>query len=199
MKLKLNAILMLALLATLSVTAEAQLKPDSYGAASDTIFAEISKIDDFSRSITISCFNDEDIIGIAVPLQLSAGMTKVIADSGVYAGGRVEDWDYKAFRADTAIQCVLLATIASLSAEERVLSPGYGRLATIFVSGADGAKIDELSVDTTTMAPDNSLMMIVDRVIGTPPDTVKLNFADRQFAPVWVVRESESPQTTTSE
>jgi len=166
---------------------------DPYGTV-DTVFAEIMKIDDYNRSITISCFNDEDVVGIAIPIHMSTGQTKVVADSAIWVGGRVENWDYKAFRPDTAIQCALIAGVANIGPTDNVLAPGRGRLVTVFVSSTDGNKIDEFSIDTTTVAPDNSLMFVVDRYQGTPPDTVKIDFKDRQTIPAWVIRKAESTE-----
>lgn len=165
---------------------------DPFGAP-DTIYADIAKIDDFHYSITISCFNDENVVGIAVPFKMSAGLNKIVADSAVYTGGRIvkASWAYPGFRPDTAIQCVTLGMIANLGPTENKLEPGSGRLVTVFVSSLEDKKIENLTVDTTTTAPSNYLMMIVDRLQGEPPDTTALEFNDRQIVPEWVVRQSE--------
>jgi hypothetical protein len=157
----------------------------------DTVYAEIARIDDFNYSITISYFNDEDVVGIAVPFKMSAGLNKIVADSATYTGGRVENWNLCRFRADTAIQCVTLGMIASLGPNDIRLGPGSGRLATVFVSSLENKKIEEFSIDTTTTHPDNYLMVVAAMTQGEPPDTVRVDFQQRQMMPAWVVRDVE--------
>ncbi|MBU8932909.1 MAG: hypothetical protein KOO62_02770 [candidate division Zixibacteria bacterium] len=135
---------------------------DHFGVV-DTIYADVAKINDANWSITINYTNDEAILGLSVPLKLTAGAVKIVADSAVYVGGRVEHFAYKSFRPDTVIQCVTLGMIANLGPTKNVLAAGRGRLATIFVSSLGGKTIEKLGVDTTTTSPNNSLMVIADR------------------------------------
>ncbi len=150
-------------LVMLTVPAFVSAQVDHFGKP-DTVYAEVAKIDDHNWAITISCTNDEPVAGLAVPLKMTAGLTRIVADSAVYTGGRVEKFAYKAFRADTAIQCVLLGMVANLGPTDNVLAPGKGRLATVFVSSLDKKLIEKLAVDTTTLQPNNSLMIVADRV-----------------------------------
>ncbi len=190
MTLNTRLILLMTGLLLLPVMSLAQADP--FGAP-DTIYADIAKIDDFHWSITISCFNDEDVVGIAVPFKMSAGLNKIVADSAIYTGGRISQakWAHPGFRPDTAIQCVTLGMIANLGPTDFKLDPGTGRLVTVFVSSLEEKKIEELTIDTTTTHPANYLMMIVDRLQGEPPDTTALEFNDRLITPAWVVRQSE--------
>jgi len=190
MTIKTKVLLLVTGLMLLPVLSVAQTDP--FGVP-DTIYADIAKIDDFNWSITISCFNDEDVIGIAVPFKMSAGLNKIVADSAIYTGGRVTqaNWAYPGFRPDTAIQCVTLGMIANLGPTENKLEPGSGRLVTVFVSSLEEKKIENLTIDTTTTHPSNYLQMIVDRVQGDPPDTTALEFDERLIVPAWVVRQSE--------
>ncbi len=141
----------------------------------DTLVAEIGKIDPLHWTITVSLTNDEYILGLSVPLKMTAGLNRVVADSAVFVGGRVANFAIRAFRADTAIQCVLLGAVASVGGPKVRLEPGTGRLATIFVSSLDKKPIEKLAIDTTTMHPNNSLMAIADSVQGTPPDTTVIS------------------------
>ncbi len=192
MKLTAIVAVILTCLFLMPTLAEAQVKapPDRFGAP-DTVFAEVARIDDHTFSITISYFNDENVVGIAVPIKMSAGLRKIVADSALYTGGRVQEWSYRGFRPDTAIQCVTLGMIANMGPTERRLTPGYGRLVTVFVSSLDEEPIEEFSIDTTTTSPGNYLMSIVDMYQGTPPDTTRIDFEERQMIPAWVVREAE--------
>ncbi|MBU0983620.1 MAG: hypothetical protein KKA42_07105 [candidate division Zixibacteria bacterium] len=163
---------------------------DRFGAP-DTLFAEVARIDDYNCSITLTITNDESLVGIAIPLKLSAGLNKIVADSAVYTGGRVAQWSYRGFRPDTAIQCVTLGMIANLGPSDYRLTPGSGRLVTVFVSSLEEKKIEHLMVDTTTTHPDNSLMAIVDTDQSETGDTAKVDFFDRELVPVWVVRNTD--------
>ena len=183
---KVSAFLACLLLAPALLVAQ----DDPFGVP-DTAFAEIAKIDDFNWSVTILYFNDQNVAGIVVPFKMSAGETKVVADSAAYAGGRVEKWAYRGFRPDTADQSVTLGMVANLGPTDHKLTPGHGRLVTVFVSSPEGKKIDELTIDTTTTYPSNFLMTIVDALQGEPPDTIRLEFNDRQVIPAWVVRRIE--------
>lgn len=165
---------------------------DNFGKL-DTIYAELAPIDQFNWSITISMTNDEDIEGLSVPLHLSAGRVKVVADSAVYKGGRMENFTYKGFRPDTAIQCATLGMVANLGPTQIYLNPGSGRLVTIFVSSLDKEPIERLKVDTTTTQPNNSLMAIASRFQhGEITDTIPFERRkELEIIPAFVVRQPE--------
>lgn len=162
---------------------------DSFG-ITDTLFAELAKINDFNWSITISYTNDQQVVGLAVPLKMTAGPTRIVADSAIYTGGRVENFSFKTSRADTAIQCVTLGMVANLGPTHNFLAPGSGRLVTIFVSSLDKTAVEKLMIDTTTTTPNNSLMVIADKIQGT--DTTTYEEMDKlKITPVFVVRQSK--------
>ena len=124
---------------------------------------------------------------------MTAGMNRIVADSAIYTGGRAETFDYKGMRADTAIQCVTLGMVANLGPTHKVLDVGNGRLVTIFVSSLDKKAIEKLDVDTTTTTPNNSLMIIADRVQGgNVPDTLPLTERKiLEIRPAFVVKHVE--------
>jgi len=49
----------------------------------DTVYADIAKIDNSNWTITVSYTNDESVIGLSVPLKMTAGLTRIVADSAV--------------------------------------------------------------------------------------------------------------------
>ncbi|MBK7140605.1 MAG: hypothetical protein IPH75_00830 [bacterium] len=175
---------LLMLLALMPVNASAQV--DNFGVP-DTIWADVAKIDDHHWTITVSYFNDEVVLGLSVPFRMTSGLNQIVADSAVFTGGRVEHFGMKSFRADTAIQCVLLGMVGP-GASKKVLLPGKGRLATIYVSSLENKPIEKLDVDTTTVNPQNSLMAVADSLQGTPPDTVRVAQKDAIIIPAFVVR-----------
>ena len=157
MKIFVMGVMFALVLLAIPVAVSAQV--DNFGVI-DTVYAEVTKIDDFNWSITVNYSNDETVIGLAVPLKLSAGANRVVADSAVYTGGRIQHFAYKGFRPDTTIQSVLLGMIANLGPSQNELAPGHGRLVTVFVSSMDKKPIEKLAVDTTTLTPNNSLMVV---------------------------------------
>lgn len=178
-----KTILILSLL-LLPMFASAQV--DEFG-KTDTLYAELAKIDDFNWSITVSYTNDQPVVGFAVPFRMTAGSNRIVADSAIYTGGRVENFAFKTSRADTAIQCVTLGMVANLGPTHNFLAPGSGRLVTVFVSSLDQKPIENLTIDTTTTSPNNSLMIIADLIQGT--DT--LGFEDKEklkIFPVFIVK-----------
>jgi hypothetical protein len=104
---------------------------------------------------------------------MTAGLNRIVADSAIYTGGRVDHFAYKGFRADTAIQCVTLGLLANMGPSKNKLEPGQGRLVTVFVSSLEQKPIEKLVVDTTTTNPNNSLMVVAGMI--TPDgDTVAM-------------------------
>lgn len=181
-------LLMLGLLLPLPTAVWSQTDP--FGKV-DTIYAEVAKIDSSLWTITIAYTNDEPVVGLSVPLKYTAGLNRIVADSAVYAGGRVEQFTYKGFRVDTAIQCLTLGMIANLGPTKYRLETGAGRLVTVYVSSLEDKPIMKLTVDTTTTHPSNSLLVVTDAVMGTPPDTVKVEFNKRSIIPAFVVRQAK--------
>jgi hypothetical protein len=154
----------LVVLGVLNAAAFGQAKDQDLFGHRDTVYADVDKVSDGVWRITISVANDQDVEGLSVPLRFSAGdNNKVVADSAVYTGGRVESFDLKAFRPDTAIQCVTLGMVANLGPTMKKLSPGEGRLVSVFISSLENKPIEKLVVDTTTTHPNNYLMMVASR------------------------------------
>ena len=166
----------------------ASAQVDGFGKP-DTLFAELSKIDNQNWSITISITNDEPIVGLAVPLKMTAGPNRIVADSAIYTGGRIENFAFKNYRPDTTIQCVTLGMVANLGPTHNFLAAGNGRLVTIFVSSLDDKTIEKLIVDTTTTSPNNSLMVMADQFQGA--DTISYNDRERlKIFPAFVVKQN---------
>jgi len=181
---------LLLFLLVLPVASMAQV--DNFGKV-DTIYAELAPIDQYNWLITISMTNDEDIEALSVPLHLSAGGVRIVADSAVYEGGRMEDFTYKGFRPDTAIQCATLGMVANLGPTQIYMNPGSGRLVTIFVSSFDKTPIEKLKVDTTTTQPNNSLMAIASRFQhGETVDTIPFERRkELEIIPAFIVKQPE--------
>lgn len=173
-----------------AATAAAPEMPDRVGKP-DTLYAEIGSINPNTWTITVSVANDEPLVGFSVPFRMTAGLNKIVADSAIFTGGRAANFARKFFRADTAIQCVLIGGLANFGGPHLQMTPGSGRIATIFVSSLEKKPIEKFTVDTTTVNPSNSLQLYSDSILGAAPDSPKIESKDRTIVPVFVVRESK--------
>ena len=162
---------------------------DRFGAV-DTIYADVAYVNETTVSVTLSYFNDEDVVGLQIPFKMDAGMNKVVADSAVYTGGRIAEskWAYPGFRPDTSIQCVLLGMMANVGPTNYKLTPGNGRIVTVYVSSLEDKKIENFTIDTTTVSRGVSLMSVADQPPAAKDDAAKMEMIDRQIKPAWVVR-----------
>lgn len=193
MKPTVKKLIILASLALLPTFASGQV--DQFQSL-DTVYAEVGRIDATTWTITVSVFNDEYVQALSIPLELHSGKTKVVADSAVYTGGRVENFTFKGFRADTSVQCVTLGLVANMGPTQNFMPPskgGAGRVATVFVSSLTGDPITSLEIDTTTTHPNNSLMMIANAIQFTdPPDTIPRGDADKlTIVPAFVLKKTQ--------
>lgn len=168
----------------------AAVKPDRVGKP-DTVYAEIGTINPDNWTITVSVANDEPVVGISVPLRMTAGLNRIVADSALFTGGRMASFAQRFFRADTAIQCVLVGGIANLGGPRVQMTAGSGRIVTIFVSSLEKKPIEKLTVDTTTVNPSNSLQIVSDSMMGAAPDSPRIEQKDRLIVPVFVVRKAK--------
>ena len=168
----------------------AAVKPDRVGKP-DTVYAEIGTINPDNWTITVSVANDEPVVGISVPLRMTAGLNRIVADSALFTGGRMASFAQRFFRADTAIQCVIVGGIAILGGPRVQMTPGSGRIVTIFVSSLEKKPIEKLTVDTTTVNPSNSLQIVSDSMMGAAPDSRRIEQKDRLIVPVFVVRKAK--------
>ena len=177
------------LLVVFSMPVIVSAQVDHFGVV-DTIFTDITKLDSHNWAITVSFTNDEKVSALSVPLKMTAGLNRIVADSAVFTGGRAEAFAYKGFRPDTAIQGVLLGMIANLGPTQNELTPGSGRLVTVYVSSIENKPIEKLEVDTTTLHPNNSLLVMADRSELDPEtDTVPVHLSKKlEIQPVFVVR-----------
>ncbi len=181
---------MILILVVVGVAGGAFAQQDKFGKP-DTVYADVAKVSPKLWTITLSLSNDEYVTALSIPLKITGGLNRIVADSGVYTGGRVQHFTFRTFRCDTAIQCITLGMIANLGPTKNRLKPGAGRLATVFVSSMEDKAIEKLSVDTTTTSPNNSLMAVADTIQGEAPDTTRIDRKDMVIVPVFITRQAK--------
>ena len=105
-----------------------------------------------------------------------------------------DNFTLKAFRPDTAIQCVTLGMVANLGPTKNSLLPGSGRLVTVFVSSLEDKPIEKLTVDTTTTHPNNSLMVVANRAVWGEHSLDTITVEKRkelEIRPYFIVRQAK--------
>jgi hypothetical protein len=131
--------------------------PDPLGVR-DTLHLNVESTGEDSWMVDVACYNDEELFGLSIPLRFTSGLRRVYIDSTIFTGGRVDYFQVKLARADTAIQRLTIGLIAALSPDAKVLDSGNGSLAKVYLHAEGEGK--GLKVDTTTTAPQNSLLFI---------------------------------------
>ncbi len=134
-----------------------QSSPDPLGQR-DTLHLSVESTGENSWMVDVGCFNDEELFGLSIPLKFTSGLRRVYIDSTIFTGGRVDYFQVKLARADTAIQRLTIGLIAALSPNAKILDSGNGSLAKVYLHAEGEGK--GLKVDTTTTAPQNSLLFI---------------------------------------
>lgn len=163
---------------------------DPFGNVPDTVYAEINRIDKSNWSVTITVFNDAPLAGLQIPLRYKGGNIQLVADSAVFSGSRVSDWDMNGFRCDTAIQALRLMMIANIGPTQKKLIPGSGRVATVFISSLEDEPVENLTIDTTTIS-DLNLLFVADINQTKNGKPVTVDPAKREIRPAWVVRKRD--------
>lgn len=151
----------------------------------DTIFATVSRLGDQEWTVNIGYFSDVELFGLSIPLRFTAGLNRVLIDSTIFIGGKVEHFEVKIKRADTAIQTLTIGLIAGLHPKAKTLEAGTGRLATVFLHADMEGRAPALKVDTTTTYPENSLMLVQN---AKPPENKQT-----KIYPVFVFKSDEKP------
>lgn len=163
---------------------------DPFGAVPDTVYAEINRIDKSNWSVTITVFNDAPLAGLQIPIRYKGGNVQMVADSAVFAGSRVSDWDMSQFRCDTAIQAFRILLVANMGPTQKKLIPGSGRITTVFISSLEDEPVENLTIDTTTIN-DLNLLFVADMNQTKNGKPMTVDPARREIRPAWVVRKRD--------
>lgn len=151
--------------------AQAQVKKTDHGKA-DTCYIEITqKKDKIVAKVNIS--NDQKLSGAAIPLKYGDGKAPLQVDSVSFLKTRVEGfaWKHGGFKEKTvlndSLQAILIGLIANLGGSQPPLDKGKGTVAYIYFT-LKTDKPYQVTLDTTSLPPNNSLML-VDTEAGVVP------------------------------
>jgi len=157
---KLSIIFFMAALVLLSVCAFGQNDPIG---KVDTVTLKVQALGADKWMVSAFVWNDEELAAIDVPIRYTAGMVKVMVDSVSFKGSRVEKFAQLYSPIDTAAQMMHFGGLAYMSPEQPPLAVGNGEMARIYFSlknASEAKKPGPFAIDTCTMAPNNSLMLV---------------------------------------
>ncbi len=99
-------------------------------------------------AVPIHFFNDQDLAALTIPLSVTGDGARI--DSVSFVGSRVAYISTKPITVDKGRKKVVFGAICMT---EDYIAPGRGLMATIYLTVADTAKADKITIDTTTIHP----------------------------------------------
>lgn len=105
-------------------------------------------------------WNDEDIAALDIPIQFTAGVAPLVMDSISYENTRMEGFAQKYNPVDAKKQEMHFGGMAYMGPVRKPLKPGNGEIARIYISVRGDKKPGPFAVDTTTIAPNSTLMLV---------------------------------------
>ncbi len=118
---------------------------------------------------SVSVSNNEELAAMTLPFRYGDGTTPIACDSIRFHNTRVEYFEMKAQRIDTADQTVLMGLLPDFVGKKPPLEKGNGEVARIYFTLQKGAKFQDFYLDTTTVRPFNTLKFVTPEVKGIYP------------------------------
>ncbi len=118
---------------------------------------------------SVSVFNNEELAAMTLPFSYGNGDTPIRCDSIKFDKTRVEYFEMKIQRIDTANQAILLGLIPDFVGKRPPLKKGDGEVARIYFTLKKGAKFQDFFLDTTFIKPFNRLKFVTPKVKGIYP------------------------------
>lgn len=156
-----KSIFTLLVLALCLTAATAMAQNDPIG-KTDTVTLKIETLSENKWMVSVHVWNDEDLAALDIPIRFTAGVARVMVDSVSFKNTRISYFAQKYAPIDTANQIMHFGGIAYMGTDKPPLAPGEGVVARVYFSVAGDKKPGPFTVDTTTVPP-NSTLMLVDR------------------------------------
>lgn len=168
------------LAATLALSAAGWAQNDPIG-KTDTVTLVVETIQPGKWVITTHVWNDEELGGVDIPIKYTAGVATLRVDSVVYTGTRMETFAKTYNQVDTLNQRMHFGGFPYMAPNQPPMPAGNGEMARVYISVTGDKKPSAFAVDTTTMKPNNSLML-VDKNAKIIVPALKIVYADKQKA-----------------
>jgi len=152
-------VMLTMLVGILVMTVSAWSQDDPVGEI-DTVTIVVEPLSEGSWVVTAHVWNDEEIGGVGIPLKYTAGIAALNVDSISYDGTRMESFAKQYHLVDTAMQMVHFGGFPYMSPDQPPMPAGSGEMARIYISATGDKKPGSFAVDTVTMKPNNSLILV---------------------------------------
>ncbi len=166
------------LAATLALSAAGWAQNDPIG-KTDTVTLVVETIQPGKWVITTNVWNDEEIGGVDIPIKYTAGTATLRVDSVVFTGTRMETFAKTYDQVDTLNQKMHFGGFPYLAPNQPPMPAGNGEMARVYISVSGDKKPSAFAVDTTTMKPNNSLML-VDKSAKVIVPALKIVYTDKE-------------------
>ncbi|MBI3872055.1 MAG: hypothetical protein HY304_03135 [candidate division Zixibacteria bacterium] len=134
----------------------------------DRVVLQTEQIDSLHWEVTVSLENHELLAAMTLPFRWGHGRCPFSVDSADYRGLRTEYFALKTFYPDSLDHTVLIGLISDLGSGLPPLEPGNGPVARIYFTARTLPK-RQLSLDTTFIAPHNTLQIVTPDVRAMTP------------------------------
>ncbi len=118
------------------------------GVTDSMVINTVAALKGGKMAVLVEFVNDQELAGLTIPLSVKGSGVKI--DSVSFAGSRVEYINTRPVTIDKSGQKVVFGAICMT---EDYIAPGRGLMATLYLSGPDALKPEQITVDTTTIHP----------------------------------------------
>lgn len=126
----------------------------------DTVTLVVEPLEAGKWVVIAHVWNDEEIGGVDIPIKYTAGVAALRVDSVSYAGTRMESFARQYHQVDTAGQMMHFGGFPYMAPDQPPMPAGSGEMARVYISVANDKSPGAFAVDTTTMKPNNTLMLV---------------------------------------
>lgn len=155
-----RTLIMLTMLVGMLVMAGSAWSQDDPVGKIDTVTLVVEPLTAGSWMITTYVWNDEELGGVGFPLKYTAGVAALNVDSISFAGTRMESFAKQYYQVDTTGQLIHFGGFPYMSPDQPPMPAGSGEMARIYISATGDKKPGSFAVDTVTMKPNNSLILV---------------------------------------
>jgi len=147
-------------------------RDDPFGIPDTLTIGSIEAEPNSSLSIPVFLFNDEQLMGMTVPLKLTGDLTNITCDSIIFNPNRTDNLDFVNALIDNDNKSFLLGIIPSLDSSQIHFEPDTGLLCEIFITIGDVWESEIETLTTAQLPPFNTLKFVGDSITPFEPEFI---------------------------
>jgi len=147
-------------------------RDDPFGIPDTLTIGSIEAEPNSSLSIPVFLFNDEQLMGMTIPLKLTGNITDITCDSIIFNPNRTENLDFVNALIDNDNKSFLLGIIPSLDSSQIHFEPDTGLLCEIFITIGDVWDSEIETLTTAQLPPFNTLKFVGDSITPFEPEFI---------------------------